>query len=529
MIYIIIILSLLIFCISPAFPQGASFSGTRGNSLNGRISPGGSFSATDEDGNFVNGHVSSGGHLQATDSNGNFINGNISPSGFFSGTDSNGNFLNGKVRNQDDDMLNTNPLGNDASRNSIYPNDAIDFSPEDELGKAVRAVQILDTLDSMDRRDQQATYQQQQLQADRDRLEFSKEAEKAQASRFVEAQRIDTEKLKLDQITSDLNLRNEAAGVRQETDKKLAALSIAEVVGAYDPYDARSRSELDKAKALAVASGYTSGEVGEMFKTADTKNTAAENLITAWKDQSGVDWVEVNGRRDIEATRYAHEQRIRLQKEQETTWTANDFSALDVAVKSGMSPFNAKRLVTAGAAARNIYRELVENNLYDAPDPKAFDEKFVKSLQGVNQTGTRSGNPLFNPVIFNSEAFFNDPDIIKATKNLARLKQGEIPVFKRKEITTSTGKVILTNERVQSGGVYEVESWTPDPKQTKEAADARKADADARKANADATVAEEAVDPNNPNYQKRMKIEKNTYYPGAPSSRDTSNDSSFGK
>jgi hypothetical protein len=163
MINIIIFLALLIVCNSPAFPQGSSFSGTRGNSLNGRISPGGSFSATDEDGNFVNGHVSPGGHLQATDSNGNFINGNISPSGFFSGTDSNGNFLNGKVRNQDDEMLNTGPHRNDASRNSIYPTDAIEFRPEDKLDKALRAVQILDTLDMMDRRGQQSALQQQQL------------------------------------------------------------------------------------------------------------------------------------------------------------------------------------------------------------------------------------------------------------------------------------------------------------------------------------------------------------------------------
>ena len=399
---------------------------------------------------------------------------------------------------------------------------------EDDLLQTAQIVGVLNTLDTMDRRDQQATYQQQQLQVDRDKLEFSKEAEKAQALRFVEAQRIETEKLRLDQATSALNLRNEAAGVRRETDKKLAGLSIAEVVGAYDPYDARSRSEMDKAKALAVASGYTSAEVGEMFKTADTKNAAAENLITTWKDQSGVDWVEVDGRRDIEATRNAHEQRMRLQKEQTASWTANDYSALDVAVNSGMSPVNAKRLVTAGAAARNIYRELVENDLYDAPDPKAFDDKFVKSLQGVDQAGTRSGNPLFNPVIFNSEAFFNDPDIIKATKNLARLKQGEIPVFKRKVITDGTGKVTRTNERERKNGVYEVESWTPDPKQTKAAADARKADADARKANADATVAEEAVDPNNPNYQKRMKIRANTYYP-APSKSSTEGDDTFGQ
>jgi hypothetical protein len=521
MINIIIFLTLLIVCNSPAFPQGSSFSGTRGNSLNGRISPGGQFSATDEDGNFVNGYVSPGGHLQATDSNGNFINGNISPSGFFSGTDSNGNFLNGKVRNQDDDILNTGPLGNDASRNSIYPTDAIEFRPEDKLDKALRAVQILDTLDSMDRRDQQAAFQQSQMQIDRDRLEFSKEAEKAQNERFLKAQELDTSRLKLDQITSDLNLRNEAAGVRRETDKKLAALSIAEVVGAYDPYDARSRSEMDKAKALAVASGYTSAEVGEMFKTAEIKTVAAENLISNWKDQSGVDWVEVNGRRDIEATRNAHEQRMRLQKEQETTWTANDFSALDVAVKSGMRPVDAKRLVTAGAAARNIYRELVENNLYDAPDPKAFDEKFVQSLKGVDQTGTPSGNPLFNPVIFNSEAFFNDPDIIKATKNLARLKQGEIPNFKFKETQGLDGKTIKSSEREQKNGVYEVESWAPDPKKTKEAADAAAAVSNA-------TISKERASLSD-NYKTRMQIEKNTYYPGAPSSRDTSNDSSFGK
>ena len=392
---------------------------------------------------------------------------------------------------------------------------------EDDLLQTAQIVGVLNTLDTMDRRDQQATYQQQQLQVDRDKLEFSKEAEKAQALRFVEAQRIETEKLRLDQATSALNLRNEAAGVRRETDKKLAGLSIAEVVGAYDPYDARSRSEMDKAKALAVASGYTSAEVGEMFKTADTKNAAAENLITTWKDQSGVDWVEVDGRRDIEATRNAHEQRMRLQKEQTASWTANDYSALDVAVNSGMSPVNAKRLVTAGAAARNIYRELVENNLYDAPDPKVFDEKFVKSLQGVDQAGTRSGNPLFNPVIFNSEAFFNDPDIIKATKNLARLKQGEIPNFKFKETQGLDGKTIKSSEREQKNGVYEVESWAPDPKQTKE-----RAEADAAVSNA--TIARERASLSD-NYKTRMRIEKNTYYPGAPSSRDTSNDNSFGK
>jgi hypothetical protein len=327
------------------------------------------------------------------------------------------------------------------------------------------------------------------------------------------------DRLKLDQITSDLNLRNEAAGVRRETDKKLAGLSIAEVVGAYDPYDARSRSELDKAKAHAVASGFTSSEVGEIFKTAEIKTVAAENLISNWKDQSGVDWVEVNGRRDIEATRNAHEQRIRLQKEQESTWTANDHVALDVAVKSGMRPFDAKRLVTAGAAARNIYRELVENNLYDAPDPKAFDEKFVKSLQGVDQTGTTSGNPLFNPVIFNSEAFFNDPDIIKATKNLARFKQGEIPNFKFKETKGADGKPVKSNEREQQNGVYVIESWTPDPKRTKEVADAETAAARA-------TIAKQEA-ANDPAFIKRESIKGSGSYMIVPTSRPAKDDGNF--
>ena len=405
------------------------------------------------------------------------------------------------------------------------------FDPEeDTLLKVAKSVQILDTLDSMDRRDQQAIYQQQQLQADRDRLEFSKEAEKAQALRFVEAQKLDTEKLRLDQITSDLNLRNEAAGVRRETDKKVAALSIAEVVGAYDPYDARSRSEMDKAKTLAVASGYTSAEVGEMFKTAEMKTQAAENLITNWKNESGVDWVEVNGRRDVAATRDLHEQLLAQQKEQEGTWTSGDRTAYRVALQQAQAetdpakkipPFAMREMVSRSAEARNTYRDLVANNLYDPPDPKAFDEKFVKSLKGVDQTGAASGNLLYNPVIFNSEAFFNDPDIIKATKNLARLKQGEIPNFKFKETQGLDGKTIKSSEREQKNGVYEVESWAPDPKKTKEAADAAAAVSNA-------TISKERASLSD-NYKTRMQIEKNTYYPGAPSSRDTSNDSSFGK
>ena len=91
---------------------------------------------------------------------------------------------------------------------------------EDDLLKTAQIVGVLDTLDTMDRRDQQATYQQQQLQVDRDKLEFSREAEKAQASRFVEAQRIETERLRLDQKTSDLNLRNEAVEVSRVMDQK---------------------------------------------------------------------------------------------------------------------------------------------------------------------------------------------------------------------------------------------------------------------------------------------------------------------
>lgn len=207
MINILIIITFLIFCVIPAFPQGASFSGTRGNSLNGRISPGGSFSATDEDGNYVNGHVSPGGHLQATDSNGNFINGNISPSGFFSGTDSNGNFLNGKVRNQEDDMLNTGHHGNDASRNSIYQTDAIEFRPEDKLDKALRAVQILDTLDVMDRRGQQSALQQQQLDLDKRRLDSLKEYEQKRAT--IEEREFNLQKQRLERMQRDQERLNE--------------------------------------------------------------------------------------------------------------------------------------------------------------------------------------------------------------------------------------------------------------------------------------------------------------------------------
>ena len=203
----ILITIILSVSITYSFAQGLSSSRSRGETLNGRISPGGSFSATDEDGNFVNGHVSPGGHLQATDSNGNFINGNISPSGFFSGTDSNGNFLNGKVRNQDDDMLNTGPHGNDAARNSIYPTDAIEFRPEDKLDKALRAVQILDTLDVMDRRGQQSALQQQQLDLDKRRLESLKEYEQRRAT--IEEREFNLQKQRLERMQRDQERLNE--------------------------------------------------------------------------------------------------------------------------------------------------------------------------------------------------------------------------------------------------------------------------------------------------------------------------------
>jgi len=167
-----IILCILFFCsIFEAAAQGVSFSSSRGEIVNGRISPGGHFSATDSEGNFVNGHVSPGGHLSASDSNGNFINGHISPGGHFSGSDSNGNFLNGNIIDHDPQIMRNRSWADDEEI-SVRPKVEVEFDAHDNLNKVHQAVQILDALDSIERHNAQMAIEVQRYNIAKQQLEL---------------------------------------------------------------------------------------------------------------------------------------------------------------------------------------------------------------------------------------------------------------------------------------------------------------------------------------------------------------------
>ena len=522
MIYIIIILSLLIFCISPAFPQGASFSGTRGNSLNGRISPGGSFSATDEDGNFVNGHVSPGGHLQATDSNGNFINGNISPSGFFSGTDSNGNFLNGKVRNQDDDMLNTNPLGNDASRNSIYPNDAIDFSPEDELGKAVRAVQILDTLDSMDRRDQQAAFQQSGL----DLREREMQQQKDALDRQMEMR---LKEFDLNRTQEARMASKQASDLDQGIKKNVAALSLGEFTSVYDPTDVDHRSKLGYMRNWAIGEGLTAQEVNQGLADADNKTTALNSQLARMRNESGIqDWeITSDGKKiDVKATELKSQlQRVDLETIAKT-WNTPERRLERILSVNKPDMGAAERIIEVNNSRQALtdYQNLMANNLWNPSED--IEKNFRKP---VSLIGSDLKDPQNSATQYDLDALQTNTGYLLAKKYQNRIAAGETPVFiteKKSELDAGGNPIPNTEQEVilyDKNGVALIKNWVPSQDNSK----SREAYSKSREASARATIAEqEAV--NDPAFIKRESIKGSGSYMIVPA-RPTDGDNIFGQ
>jgi hypothetical protein len=468
MVNILIITTLLIFCVSPAFPQGASFSGTRGSSLNGRISPGGSFSATDEDGNFVNGHVSPGGHLQATDSNGNFINGNISPSGFFSGTDSNGNFLNGKVRNQDDDMLNTNPLGNDASRNSIYPTEAIDFSPDDELGKAVRAVQILETLDSIGRRDQEAAFQKSQLE--QRKREMQQQQESISRQMEMRLKEFELNKSKEDRVASQQKYATD-----QRIAKTIAARSLADFASMYDPTDVDHRSKLEWYKNWAIAQGVSAEEVNQGLVNVDKKTAALDNQLASLRASSGIqDWetiVTLDGKRkiDIGATiAKAHNLKHELDSIAKN-WGYNDrllqmaLTNKQASIENPSERMSSAQIIALVNENRQIlldYQNVVGEGLWIPPE--GFTEKFVKRNTQNEPTISKDQIGYAAPVMYDANALELDPAYMKARVYAERIARGEEPEFVRNK---DTGEIEY--ETTQGGGkVAKIARWVDTKKVT---------------------------------------------------------------
>lgn len=304
----------------------------------------------------------------------------------------------------------------------------------------------------------------------------------------------------LAQKNLDLSLRNEVNQLRQEGEKKDAARAIMDFVGAYDPLESGSRANLDKYKAFAVGAGITAPEINQIFATADMKNQAVEQVITSWRDLSGVDWVkDENGRIDLEATRSDHEQRLRLQAEQKATWAPNDHRAYTSALQYGMRPFEAMDMITESARARNLYREIVENQLYSAPNQEDFNKKFVASINPSNPPATGSNvDPLLSPFVFNASKFYMDEAVIAASKNLNRVKQGEIPVFQ----TDENGNV-----QYDGKGLALIKSWTPSPEQTKKIAEANKATAEAVTAQDEAEV--------NARFLKRTEAKRATSSLGA--------------
>jgi len=175
MITINIFIYFFMFCsVFDALAQSVSLPSNRGDFLNGRISPGGHFSATDSEGNFVNGYVSPGGYLNASDMDGNFINGHISPGGHFSGSDSNGNFINGTIQNHNLKMMPNKSRVHYGVSDGVKPRDEleVDFTGHDKLNKVQRAIEVIDRLDSIDRRDKQMDIETKRYNFAKERLEL---------------------------------------------------------------------------------------------------------------------------------------------------------------------------------------------------------------------------------------------------------------------------------------------------------------------------------------------------------------------
>lgn len=298
----------------------------------------------------------------------------------------------------------------------------------------------------------------------------------------------------LAQKNLDLGLRNEFNQLRQENEKKSASLKISEFVGSYDPLDSGSRANLDKYKALAVGMGVTAPEINQMFATADMKNQALEQVITSWRSESGVDWSkDENGRIDLDATRVDHEQRLRLQAEQKATWAPNDHRAYDIIMmKSGQRPVDAVEVVTESARARNLYKELIENQLFNPPNQEEFNKNVVHKLMPPTTTGPTGpgADPILSPFVFNSDAFYMNPQIIQASKNLNRIKLGETPEFEK----DSSGNVMYD----KTTGLAIIKSWGLNPERRLKEAEASAKEQDAILKGQEATVS--------PKYQERMRL-----------------------
>jgi hypothetical protein len=344
----------------------------------------------------------------------------------------------------------------------------------------------------MDRREQQATFQQSQMQLDRDRLDFSKEAERAQNERFFKAQELDTSRLKLDQITSDLNLRNEAAEVARETGKKMASLSLGDFASVYDPTDLDHRSKLDWYRNWAQGEGVTAQEVNQGLANVDNKTAALDNHLAALRASSGIqDWETIttpDGRTKIDVGATVAKSDY-LKRELDTaaqTWTHNDRmletaltnaqSSIDPSKRQGSAQIRA--MVNENRRILTDYQTVVGEGLFVPPDN--FEERFVK--RGNPSDPTVSKDQIgYAPVMYNRDVLELDPAYLKARGYAVRIAGGEEPELARNK---DTGEIEY--ETLRGGGkVAKIARWV-DTKRVTAIAEADKKQADAVSARAGA-------------------------------------------
>lgn len=381
---------------------------------------------------------------------------------------------------------------------SAYAN----YDPDkDNLMQAARAVQILDTLDSMDRRDQQSAMQlkQYELQIKQQELQ-TKEQE-----RLLKKQELD--------LNSQLS-------------KTSASNVVADFSSSYDPTDVEHRSKAEWVKNWAMGQGMTAQEINQGFSTIEQKNIGLDNYLKELQRNSGItDWERTpDGKRiDVRTTEL---KALHLKQDLDTaakTWTNSDRRLEKIIAENNPNMGTAERMIQVNQSRQALtdYQNLIANGLWKPSQD--FEGKFKKPIQLINSD---SQKPQSWATEYDWDALQIDTGYILAKKNLNRIAAGETPVFVTEKTSAldAVGNPISNTERevirYDKNGVALIKNWVP----SQESSKSQEAAAKARESTAKATILEEEASLN-PNFEKRAKIKKDTYWtPGAPTSRDPSND-----